>query len=153
MHTNSNLYTGHNLLTFQSKVTYGTDWVIGFMPGDARAPTAVARKLQPRRTIRAICRRPLTSPINLLVSMPPVSSPTTDNNPNNDSYHELIEPPIAGYTDPLAGKRYYDQAGVKITIDGSNNITIKDQQQQLLTASSPGQWRSHLQHLYERDHH
>ena len=38
VHTNANLYTGHDLLTFQSKVTYGTDWVVGFMPGDARAP-------------------------------------------------------------------------------------------------------------------
>jgi len=38
VHSNGTLYTGHNLLTFQSKVTYGTDWVIGFEPGDSRAP-------------------------------------------------------------------------------------------------------------------
>lgn len=37
VHTNSTLFTGHNLLTFQSKVTYAGDWVIGFMPGDSRA--------------------------------------------------------------------------------------------------------------------
>ena len=63
---------------------------------------------------------------------------TTDGNPNNDSYHELIEPPTAGFDDPLAGKRYYDQAGVKILIDSSNVITIKDQNGNTLTAASPG---------------
>src|SRR6202023_728640 len=38
VHTNSDLYTGHNTLTFADKVTFGSDWSIGFMPGDAQHP-------------------------------------------------------------------------------------------------------------------
>jgi hypothetical protein len=68
VHSNGTLYTGHNLLTFQSKVTYGTDWVIGFEPG----------------------------------------------------------------------KRYYDQAGVKILINSSNTVTIKDQNDNVLGPWSTG---------------
>ena len=49
---------------------------------------------------------------------------TTDSNPNNDSYAELIQPPVSGFPDPLAGQRYWDQASVVIQIDASNNITI-----------------------------
>ncbi len=34
VHTNSDLYTGHNSLTFADKVTYGSDWSVGFHPLD-----------------------------------------------------------------------------------------------------------------------
>jgi len=139
VHTNGTLYTGHNLLTFQSKVTYVTDWVIGFAPGDARSPTGSNPEVP-------------TSP-NYPSNLPPAYDvahqpfgldatrifSTTDGNPNNDSYHELIEPPVSGYSDPLAGKRYYDQAGVKITVDASNVVTIRDQNNNIVTGSSPGQ--------------
>ena len=139
VHTNGTLYTGHNLLTFQSKVTYATDWVVGFAPGDARAPNGSNPEVP-------------TSP-NYPSNLPPAYDvahqpfgldatrifSTTDANPNNDSYHELIEPPVTGYNDPLAGKRYYDQAGVKINIDSSNVVTIRDQNNNIVTASSPGQ--------------
>src|SRR6202011_3305175 len=49
---------------------------------------------------------------------------TSDSNPNNDSYRELIQAPVAGYSDPLANARYWDQANVVIKIDASNNVTI-----------------------------
>lgn len=138
VHTNASLYTGHNLLTFLSKVTYGTDWVVGFRPGDARAPGGSNPETP-------------TAP-NYPSSLPPAFDvahqpfgldatrifTSTDTNPNNDSYRELIEPPTAGYEDPLAGKRYYDQAGVKVLIDSSNNVTIKDQAGNTLDASSTG---------------
>jgi hypothetical protein len=50
----------------------------------------------------------------------------------------LIEPPIAGYTDPLQGKRYYDQAGVKILVDANNVVTIRDQNGDVVGPSTPG---------------
>jgi hypothetical protein len=142
VHTNASLYTGHDLLTFQSKVTYATDWVVGFMPGDARAPGGNAPETPttpdyPNNLPPAfdVAHQPFGLDATRIFS-------TTDSNPNNDSYHELIEVPAAGYTDPLAGKRYYDQAGVKITIDSSNNIVIKDQSGATLTASSTGVGRN-----------
>ena len=126
VHTNGDLYTGHNTLTFADKVTYGRDWSIGFAPGDARSPTgsgpesptspAWPSNLPPALDV---AHQPFGLDSSRIIN-------TTDTNPNNDSYHELIEQPVAGYSDPLAGTRYYDQAGVKILIDNSNNVTIQD---------------------------
>src|ERR1700730_6509258 len=119
VHTNSDLYTAHNTLTFADKVTFASDWFINFKPGDAQHPETPA------------------SP-NWLANLPPARDQalqpfgmdstsifnTSDANPNNDSYRELIQRPVAGYTDPLAGSRYWDQAGVVIQVDGSNNVLI-----------------------------
>ncbi len=138
VHTNGTLYTGHDLLNFESKVTYTTDWVVGFAPGDSRSPGGSGPETP-------------TSP-HYLSTLPPAFDvahqpfgldatrifSTTDGNPNNDNYHELIEPPIPGYDDPLAGKRYYDQAGVKILVNSSNNVTIMDQNNNVVNASSTG---------------
>src|SRR5262249_11733205 len=49
---------------------------------------------------------------------------TTDSNPNNDGYRELITVPVAGYPDPLSTSRFWNQAGVVIKVDSSNNVTI-----------------------------
>ncbi len=126
VHTNGDLYTGHNTLTFADKVTYGRDWNIGFAPGDARSvggsgPESPTSPSWPSNLPPAmdVAHQPFGLDSTRIVN-------TTDSNPNNDSYHELIEQPVAGYSDPLAGTRYYDQAGVKILIDNSNNVTILD---------------------------
>ncbi len=138
VHTNANLYTGHDLLTFLSKVTYATDWVIGFRPGDSRAPGGSSPETPTAPHYQSglppafdVAHQPFGLDATRIFT-------ASDSNPNNDSYHELIEPPTAGFDDPLAGKRYYDQAGAKILIDASNNVTIKDQSGNTLTASSPG---------------
>jgi hypothetical protein len=138
VHTNGDLYTGHNTLSFADKVTYGRDWTIGFAPGDPRSPSGTGPETP-------------TSP-SFLSNLPPAMDvahqpfgldstrilSTADTNPNNDSYHELIEQAVSGYSDPLAGSRYYDQAGVKITIDSSNNVTIRNAAGTVVTNSSTG---------------
>lgn len=120
VHTNSNLYTAHNTLTFADKVTFGSDWFINFMPGDqqhlsdtpaspnypAGLPPARDQTLQP-----------------FGVDSSSIFS-TSDSNPNNDSYAELIQPPAAGYTDPLSTQRYWDQANVIIQVNSNNTYTI-----------------------------
>ena len=115
VHTNSDLYTGHSSLTFADKVTYGSDWFINFMPGDNTHPETPASPNYPSNLPPA--RDQALQPFGLdsfaLFN-------TTDANPNNDSYHELIQPPVAGYTDPLLGERYWDQADVVIQVDGNN---------------------------------
>jgi hypothetical protein len=121
VHTNSDLYTGHDTLTFADKVTYASDWFVGFKPGetyhsgDTPAAPHYATGLPPARDQSM---QPFGLDATSIFS-------TTDSNPNNDSYHELIEQATAGYTDPLAGQRYYDQAAIKILIDASNNLTIQ----------------------------
>lgn len=51
----------------------------------------------------------------------PIAPVDSDGNPNNDSYRELIEPPVAGYIDPpeIAQRRLYNKAGIIIDIVGS----------------------------------
>src|ERR1700674_697245 len=129
VHTNSDLYTGHDFLTFADKVTYASDWfaptpakpTVGFKPGDLQHP-------QP----------PLPTAPHYPSNLPPAHDDakqpfgldstqlfsTTDTNPNNDSYRELIEAPSSTAADPLANARYWNQAAVVIRINADNSYTI-----------------------------
>jgi hypothetical protein len=119
VHTNSNLYTGHESLWFGDKVTFGSDWSIGFKAGDAQhseTPTS-PHWLANLPPIRDQAQQPFGLDSTAIFN-------TTDANPNNDGYRELIKVPAAGYPDPLSGSRYWNQANVAIKIDAANNITI-----------------------------
>lgn len=61
---------------------------------------------------------------------------TTDSNPNNDSLHELIEPPKSGYTDPpeFASRRLFNKAGMVINISGST-VSVTAQNGTTLTSA------------------
>ena len=119
VNTNSNLYTGHNTLNFLDKVTYAGDWFIGFKPGDGTHPEVPTSPTWPSNLppARDTAQQPFGLDSTRIFS-------TTDTNPNNDSYHELIDTPVAGYTDPLASQRYFNQASVAISVDASNNVKI-----------------------------
>jgi hypothetical protein len=119
VNTNSTLYTAHNTLTFADKVTYAADWFIGFMPGDGQHPETPASPNWPSNLppARDTALQPFGMDSSAIFS-------SSDPNPNNDSYHELIQIPAAGYTDPLATSRYWNQASVAIKIDAGNNVTI-----------------------------
>ena len=119
VNTNSNLYTAHNTLTFADKVTYASDWFINFMPGDGQHPETPTNPswLPNLPPARDLAMQPFGMDSTAIFS-------TTDTNPNNDSYHELIEVPTAGYTDPMVSSRYWDQASVIIKVDAGNNVTI-----------------------------
>ena len=125
VHTNSDLYTGHDSLTFADKVTYGSDWFVNFKPGDLTHPETPTKPNYPSNLPPA--RDQALQPFGLDST---ALFNTTDLNPNNDSYRELIEPPTAT-PDPLSNERYWDQAGcdtsscgVAIQVDNSNNVTI-----------------------------
>ncbi len=51
----------------------------------------------------------------------PIAPVDSDGNPNNDSYRELIEPPVLGFVDPpeIAQRRLYNKAGIILDIIGS----------------------------------
>jgi hypothetical protein len=141
VHTNADLYTGHNTLTFADKVTYAGDWYhptaahpnYGFMPGDGQHPETPSApnwlsNLPPAQDQE---QQPFGIDTSSMFSM-------TDNNPNNDSYHELIDPPLGNplpsknpanqYYDPLMDAqgnwiRYYDQAAVIIQVSDNPSTT------------------------------
>ncbi len=134
VHTNNNLYTAHNTLTFGSKVTYTDDWSIGFASGDKShtGETPVAPN-QPSNLppARDQAKQPFGLDSTRIFS-------TTDTNPNNDSYRELIERPTSGYSDPIAEARYYNQSDVRVLIDTNNNVTVKNDSDVTVTSSSTG---------------
>ena len=119
VHTNSDLYTGHDTLTFADKVTYGSDWFVGFMPGDGQHSETPEAPNYPNNLPPA--RDQVLQPFGLDSSS---VFNTNDVNPNNDSYAELIQPPVTSSTDPLAGERYWDQASVIIRINSDNSVSI-----------------------------
>lgn len=117
VHTNSSLYTGHNTLWFADKVTYAADWTIGFMPGDAQHPETPASPHWPANLPPTQGQE--QQPFGLDASVIFGGSGSS-----SDSYHQLIEPPVAGAADPLANSRFWNQASVAIKVDASNNVTI-----------------------------
>ena len=61
---------------------------------------------------------------------------TTDSNPNNDGFHELIEPPKSTYPDPqeIASRRLYNKAGIVVNISGTT-VTVTTQNGTTLTTA------------------
>lgn len=122
VHTNERLYTGHSSLTFGSKVTYADDWNVGFAPGDRSHDGETPQSPGQPSNIppaRDTAKQPFGLDSTRIFN-------TTDSNPNNDSYRELVERPTAAQTDPIAEARYYNQADVRVLISNSNAVTIKN---------------------------
>lgn len=134
VHTNERLYTAHSSLTFGSKVTYTDDWGVAYAPGDqshnGQTPAAPGQpsNLPPARDQ---AKQPFGMDSTSIFS-------TTDASANNDSYRELVERPSSASPDPIAEARYYNQASVRILIDGSNVVTIKNSSDTTVTGSSTG---------------
>ena len=122
--TNGNLYTGgngsgSNFLNFSSKATYAGNWNPNgqFAPSDRShtgSPVAPTWSMTP----------PSAGSQQLPENAAILTATNIASNPNTSgAYRELIERPVAGYTDPLASTdsthpsgRYYNQAGVKILV-------------------------------------
>lgn len=132
VHTNERLYTAHDELTFGSKVTYADDWGKSFAPLDRYHTATPESPNQPANLppARDQAKQPFGLDSTRIMN-------TTDGNPNNDSYRELIERPGAG-ADPIAEARYYNQADVRILVNGSNVVTIKNKNDATINSSSTG---------------
>ena len=123
VHTNSDLYasTAGSNLTFARNVSYSGSYAEGMAPGDIRAPMTVAPNYPGGKATQ----------LNKVDRMEPLGKEpssafnTTDTNPNNDGFRELIERPVAGQPDPpeLANLRFHNQAGLRILVDSSRTVT------------------------------
>jgi hypothetical protein len=117
IHTNGNLYVGTSNFTSQSNVEYAGAYVNGYSPNDTSTHSGG-----------------ITTP-NFVTNMPPIQvSPylpfgwnidlnSSDTNPNNDSYRDIIERPNNSYSDALANVRYYNQPGIRIVINADTTVT------------------------------
>jgi hypothetical protein len=118
--TNSSLWTAMSNLNFGGQVTYGTTWNIGFMAndgdhgGDVPASPSWPAGLPPQEGT------PTANPFGLNTSI----FNTTDSNPNNNGYYELIQVPNPSYSDPLSTERYFDNAGVKVLLNTVGSSTV-----------------------------
>jgi hypothetical protein len=64
-----------------------------------------------------------------LGKQPATTLNASDSNPNNDSFRELVEPPVAGHDDPpeISRRRLYNKAGIVMVINGATaTITTKN---------------------------
>jgi hypothetical protein len=121
IHTNANLYIGNSYFTASGAVEYGGDYVNGFSPKDARYPgsgftTPNFAKSSASLSISDCPPSQVAPYLPFGWNLSLVSATTGVGTTNNDSYHEIIEPPDPG-VDPLANVRYYNQAGFRIVIN------------------------------------
>jgi hypothetical protein len=142
VHSNSDIYAspdGGNALTFNDRVSFAGNYVNGYMDGD----------WQGRGLPSGDGKAPSTFPANLpaanearkdFFGITPNQFNTTDANQNNNSYRELIEPPAAG-VDPLTDSsgnnpRLYNAASVRVSVDATNTIVVKDGTGKVMSGSS-----------------
>ena len=123
VHTNSNLYaSSQSGLTFTSNVSYAGTYTDNSAPpgGAAWSPwTNDAAPTYPNGQASQVHQVAVAQPLGL--SLTGVFN-TTDANPNNDGYREIIEQPVAGFSDPveIATRRMVNKAGVVMTINGAS---------------------------------
>jgi hypothetical protein len=131
VHSNNNVYTGSNQLTVTDRITTAGTWNIGYAPGDGAHTGTPTPPNYPAN------EPPAQEDIFLAFGLDEKLLNTTDSNPNNDSFRELAQVPNSSYSDPFASDRYYNQAGIKVLING-NNKTIMNQAGTVCTAASKG---------------
>ncbi len=146
VHTNDNLYTAMSTLTFDTKATFSLNWYDAFAPGDPRAPGGSSPAAPGTPNYPANLPPAQENP-QLPFGFDPTDLSAGDNANDTDGYHELLEEPIlqagsyapdTSQDDPLLGKRFYDQAGIKVLVDASDNVTLVDSSYNVITAASTG---------------
>lgn len=129
VHSNDNLYTGSDKLTVTDRLTTAGSWNIGYAPDDgAHTGTPTAPKYPANEP-------PAQEDTFQAFGLDPMLLSTKDKDPNNDSFREIAQVPDKSYPDPFASERYYNQAGVKVLING-NSLIIRNQAGNVCTASS-----------------
>jgi hypothetical protein len=150
VHSNSNLYLSTGLsaagaLTFQGNVSrvgnyYSANGGAAGTAGNTAPPGAVAwsggTMFPPTYSTSEAAQVSKVSRYEPLGQNAASVLDTADTNPNNDSFREIIEPPVtgAGITDPpeIAKRRMYNKAGVIVSINGTT-ATVTTQNGTTLT--------------------
>ncbi len=163
VHTNSDLYTAHDTLTFTDKVTFADNWYIEYMPGDSshggQTPTSPNYPGSPNYAAGLPNSGETMTPARDAEHQPFGINPadkfdtSNGNDPTKDNtgYHELVEKRVGStandpFYDPVSGTsyRYYDQADFKIVVDDvSGNVTVTERTglttERPISGASPGQ--------------
>lgn len=126
VHTNSNLWASSSssgTLTFNGNVSYSGAYSQTQDPPYANTWSGWSANAQiaptyPNGQANQVTQVPAAQPMGVALS---TVFNTTDTNPNNDGYREIIEQPVAGYTDPpeIASRRMSNKAGIVLSINGT----------------------------------
>ncbi len=140
VHTNSNLYLNGSTvgsLTIAGNASYSGTYSDTDPPPliETWGPWAPSAKLPPIYPNGQDEQLSKVSRMEPLGDKPSAVLDDTDNNPNNDSFRELIEPPNPSFPDPpeIAKRRLYNKAGIRMNIDTTldkkgnrqTNVTIE----------------------------
>jgi hypothetical protein len=141
VHTNSNAYissSSGNPVSFADNVSYSGSYSQTADPPYASTwsgwvANAELPPTYPNGQANQVRQVPRIEPIG---SDPASVINTTDTNPNNDSLHELVEPPNTSYSDPpeIAQRRFYNKAGIVMNVNGST-VTVTTQNGTSLSAT------------------
>lgn len=134
VHSNSSMwlaYSSGNSLVMQNNVSYVSNYA-----ETGNAHYSVSNPQGPSYPNGKSSQLSKVSRMEPLGDEPAKVLSTTDSNPNNDSFRELIEPPNTGYSDPpeIANRRLYNKAGMRIRINGGT-ITVTGANGLSLTAA------------------
>jgi hypothetical protein len=127
VHSNSTLYASSSAsgtLTLQGNVSYVTGYSTTNDPPYANTWSGWSKNAEilptfPNGESNQVTQVQRYEPMGLSLAS---SFSTTDSNPNNDSYREIIEMPNTGYPDPpeISQRRLYNKAGMVMTITGTS---------------------------------
>jgi hypothetical protein len=131
VHTNGDLYTGTSFLTLTDRITTAETWNVGYAPGDSAHTATPTSPIYPANAPPA--QESSFQPLGL----DPTLLSKTDSNPNNDSFKELVESAVSGQSDPFAGQRFKDQAGIKVICNAFGKF-VYNQSGQLVSSASTG---------------
>jgi hypothetical protein len=145
VHSNGNVYVGNgtsdpmitptSTMTFSDRLSYQGDYTVGFAPNDPDHSSWL--NLASPNTPSDL--PPGHEQFYSLFGWDQTKFNTTDSNPDNDSYHEMIDKPSVPWTsgastDPFKDQRLYNQAyniadangnyGIVVNVDASNNISV-----------------------------
>ena len=139
VHTNSMAYLSGRSgvpLTFQDNVSYVEGYTHSSDPPYANQWSGWSANA----TASPVYEQGIDEQLNQVSRMEPLGSEpaavinTTDTNPNNDGFRELIEPPNTSFPDPpeIASRRLFNKAGIVMKMNG-NNVTVTGQNGTSLT--------------------
>lgn len=126
VHTNASLYTAHSSLKFNERVTYSDDWLLDYHPADTihgGSPSKPSWESTPKN---GAARDLFGYDPNRVFDKYDDDPSNDDENPNNDSYIELIQKAKAGYDDPFSNERFYNKADLVIEVVTPNATTAPD---------------------------
>jgi hypothetical protein len=122
IHTNADFYASQQAgLTFTGNVSYVGSYTDNKIPPFASTWAGWSGDQPPtfpNGKANQVTQVAAANPMGVALSE---TFNTTDANPNNDGYREIIEIPDPAYPDPdeIASRRMYNKAGIVLTIDGT----------------------------------